>query len=199
MPPAQCPACGRFLKRAFVTALAEQPAPCPGCDEELRPESFAAGEGPVDPDPTDAVGGDVTDAVGTAGVDDPGPAEDPMTAEQAGTPAAEQADAAAAPTSEPVVADPSIRPPDLEPTTVRDHEDVLHGWDRDTSATGLWTDRRPFPTDTVIVGGAAAAGAAAGIVLARRRGGSVLLGALGGLLVGGVTAGVGRRVWHLEG
>ncbi|MCC5948243.1 MAG: hypothetical protein JJT89_07275 [Nitriliruptoraceae bacterium] len=35
MPPKQCPACGRFLRNAFVEGLAETPAPCPGCDEVL--------------------------------------------------------------------------------------------------------------------------------------------------------------------
>lgn len=47
MPPVQCPNCGRFLKNAFVASLAEAAAPCPGCEQQLRPEMF--GEDPSGP------------------------------------------------------------------------------------------------------------------------------------------------------
>jgi hypothetical protein len=35
VPPTQCPECGRFLANAFVTGLADAPAPCPRCGAEL--------------------------------------------------------------------------------------------------------------------------------------------------------------------
>lgn len=40
MPPAQCPECGRFLKRTLVDSLAEAPAPCPKCGVELIEAMF---------------------------------------------------------------------------------------------------------------------------------------------------------------
>jgi hypothetical protein len=45
--PAQCPECGRFLRRDLVESLDAGPAPCPGCGTPLDPERFtASGEAP---------------------------------------------------------------------------------------------------------------------------------------------------------
>ena len=94
--------------------------------------------------------------------------------------------------------DASVRPPDLEPASVRgDDRDVLAGWDVDADVAELtrWqADRRPFPTDTVVVFGAGAVGALAGAVVGARRG----RGALRGLAVGVLAAAVARRVWRLQ-
>jgi hypothetical protein len=92
----------------------------------------------------------------------------------------------------------SVRPPDLAPESVRDRDaDVLAGWDRGADAEEIasWRrDRRPFPTDTVVVLGAAASGVLLGLLADRgHRTRGALLGGLGGL----VGAGVGRRVWRL--
>ena len=50
MPPQQCPECGRFLKNALIENLAQEPAPCPGCDVELTSAMFAGSA----PDPSGA-------------------------------------------------------------------------------------------------------------------------------------------------
>lgn len=42
MPPAQCPECGRFLARDFVSSLPEEGTPCPSCEHVLRPADFGA-------------------------------------------------------------------------------------------------------------------------------------------------------------
>lgn len=94
-------------------------------------------------------------------------------------------------------AEPSVRPPDLPPDQVRDDaSDVLAGWDRGAGAAEIasWTqDRRPFPTDTVVVVSGAVAGALLGAALTPRRGRGALLGGVAGLLG---AAGI-RRVWQL--
>lgn len=41
MPPDQCPACGRFLKRSFVLDLADGVRPCPRCGVELDADAVA--------------------------------------------------------------------------------------------------------------------------------------------------------------
>ncbi len=43
MPPEQCPACGRFLKRSLVDGLATAPEPCPKCGRELTAAMFEVG------------------------------------------------------------------------------------------------------------------------------------------------------------
>jgi hypothetical protein len=43
VPPEQCPECGRFLKQAFVTGLADAAAPCPRCGTELSLDRLAEG------------------------------------------------------------------------------------------------------------------------------------------------------------
>lgn len=93
----------------------------------------------------------------------------------------------------------SVRPPDLRPEAVRDDTtDVLSGWDAGASAADLaaWrADRRPFPTDTVVVAASSAGGAVLGSALDgchRVRGG--FAGATAGL----VAAGLARRIWQLR-
>jgi hypothetical protein len=89
----------------------------------------------------------------------------------------------------------SVRPPDLIPDLVRD--DVLAGWDVGVGPAEMarWgDDRRPFPTDTVVVAGAAMAGCVLGVVLDDRHG----RGAALGTVVGGVAGAAARRVWRLE-
>lgn len=51
MPPQQCPACGRFLKKDFVAALTPAPTPCPRCETGLVDGMFGVG--------ADAGGGDL--------------------------------------------------------------------------------------------------------------------------------------------
>lgn len=58
MPPAQCPECGRFLSKDFVSALTEEGTPCPSCQHVLRPPDFGAASAapeqtdePAPPDP----------------------------------------------------------------------------------------------------------------------------------------------------
>ena len=96
------------------------------------------------------------------------------------------------------LAAPSVRPPDLPPEQVRDDaSDVLDGWDRGAGAAEIasWAqDRRPFPTDTVVVASGALGGALLGAVLTPRRGRGAVVGALLGLLV---AAGL-RRIWQLQ-
>jgi len=47
--PAQCPACGRFLKRELVASLAEGPASCPRCGEDLDQTAFDAARPTAEP------------------------------------------------------------------------------------------------------------------------------------------------------
>ena len=64
MPPAQCPECGRFLSKDFVSSLTQDGTPCPSCQHTLLPADFgmraprpdvaregAAVEEQSDPDP----------------------------------------------------------------------------------------------------------------------------------------------------
>ena len=85
----------------------------------------------------------------------------------------------------------SVRPPDLVPASVRDH-DPLAGWD-----VGMATPEpiasAPFPVDTAVVAGAAVLGALVVGLTTRRAGlGRLLVGALAGAVVGGVARGVWR-------
>lgn len=103
--------------------------------------------------------------------------------------------------------DDSVRPPDLAPDEVRDPPaatapgsvdgDVLAGWDTGVDAAEIasWRkDRRPFPTDTIVIAGAGAAGLLIGMFVRSDRRGS---GAVLGLLAGVVGAAVVRRIWRL--
>jgi hypothetical protein len=167
VPPKQCPACGRFLKNAFVVGLGDAAAPCPGCGDELTAIMFAVVD--ATPDAASVVAADVSSGA----------------------------------TTDTTVDRVSVRPPDLEPASVRDTtRDVLAGWDTTASAEEIasWRrDRRPFPTDTVVVVGSGALGAIAGGVIGRnhdprRLGGGVA----GGLVVGLAVAAVSRRIWRLR-
>jgi len=93
----------------------------------------------------------------------------------------------------------SVRPPDLDPRDVQAvDDDVLAGWDigaTDEEIAAWRLDRRPFPTDTVVVAvGAVLGGVLGSAVSTRRR----PLGAGAGLLGGAVAAGAARRVWELR-
>ncbi|MFP4634607.1 MAG: hypothetical protein ACLFRD_01985 [Nitriliruptoraceae bacterium] len=93
----------------------------------------------------------------------------------------------------------SVRPPDLEPGSVRESaRDPLAGWDPDASAAEVasWRDDRPpFPVDLTVVVGAALLGAGVGALSDERQRGR---GAALGLLVGVSTAAVVRRIWRLS-
>ncbi|MEX2550490.1 MAG: hypothetical protein WD638_09700 [Nitriliruptoraceae bacterium] len=94
----------------------------------------------------------------------------------------------------------SVRPPDLDPETVRDEDDdVLAGWDVGADAAemaGWANDQRPLPVDTIVVAAGVAIGAAVGAILPERR---RIVGAMLGAVAGAVTAGVSRRLWELRG
>ncbi len=96
-------------------------------------------------------------------------------------------------------ADRSVRPPDLDPSDVQRRDlDVLSGWDVGATPEEVasWrSDRRPFPTDTVVVLGAGLAGAAlAGLVAREHRAGWAAAGVIGGVGL----AGAWRRIWELR-
>jgi hypothetical protein len=156
--PKQCPACGRFLERAFIETLRDGDAPCPRCEGTLTAAMFAE--------------------------------RDAMS-----IPAGGSSDAAAADTPDAV----SVRPPDLEPGAVRDRSpDVLAGWDTGVSQEEIasWRhDRRPFPTDTVVVVGAGLAGLALGVAFDDDH---RLRGAVVGALIGILGSAISRQVWHLR-
>lgn len=160
MPPEQCPACGRFLKRALVEGLAAAPAPCPKCEIELTAEMFAV------PAPGPA----------SAAAPEPPPGPPPAAAS---APAAMEVTAAVA---------TSVRPPDLVPDEVRGGPDPLAGWDAGVPAgVEAIRDQRPFPVDTVLVLGAAAVGAAVGAVVGVRPLRDAPIGALVGAVGAGVA------------
>lgn len=178
MPPVQCPECGRFLKKSFVASLADEPAPCPGCETELRPELFdAPTEGSAAPTSTSA----------SSGSTEPETASDTSdTSDASDTDANDTSDSGT-----------SVRPPDLAPEEVRDHTDVLSGWDSGVGQQlDAWaTDRPPFPTDAVVVAGAGLAGLAIGAVVGRDRRATA---AAAGATVGILSAAVARRIWRLD-
>lgn len=106
----------------------------------------------------------------------------------------------AAPAAEPAAArtaagdDASVRPPDLQPTDVRDAPaGVLEGWDRGTGPPAV-VDRAPLPIDAIVLAGAGLVGAVLGSMLGERGCRGAVLGAAGGVL----GAAVARRVWRLE-
>ena len=89
--------------------------------------------------------------------------------------------------------EPSVRPPDLPPTDVREHStDVLAGWDRDTGPPPV-VDRAPFPVDAVVLVGGGLVGALVGVLVCERGGRGGVLGAAAGVL----GAAAARRVWRL--
>lgn len=192
MPPEQCPACGRFLKRAVVERLADVPAPCPKCGIELTPDMFGTVgvDAPATTDVrtpgSDAVG---SDAAGSGGADEVSPATGASAA--TGAPGAAVPLSAAPSSTTAGATSGSVRPPDLPPAEVRDEPDPLAGWDAD--GTAPVRDERPFPLDTVAVATAAIAGAALGAVFGRRALRDGVVGAVGGA----VGAGVARRIWRL--
>jgi hypothetical protein len=178
VPPEQCPACGRFLKRALVDGLADSPAPCPRCGIELSAAMFPAVPG-ADDGPPPAPPAALAEAPAAPSVI---PA----------TPVAPEAPSIRPPDLPPAA--PSIRPPDLPPADVRDEPDPLAGWDAGVpSGAAVVRDERPFPTDTVAVAAATVAGAALGAVFGRRPVRDAVLAGLGGA----VGAGVARRIWQL--
>jgi hypothetical protein len=188
VPPKQCPACGRFLKNAFVEALHDAAAACPACGGELVASMFVVdATGATDSASPTVAAPAAGAASGAASV--PGAAEVPGSAGPAGPPAATE--------------QVSVRPPDLEPATVRDTtRDVLAGWDvtADAAEIASWQrDRRPFPTDTVVVVGAGALGAiAGGLIGASRRPRRVGAGIAGGSTLGFAVAVISRRIWRLS-
>lgn len=155
MPPAQCPECGRFLSKKFVTALAVEPAPCPKCETELTAAHFeellgqaAAPEGPVE--------------------EPAGAAE--LREEQPKIPAEDRS-----------VRPPDLNPGDVGSAT----EDPLTGWDQGgvVELDRFRRGAMDAPPDLAIIAGAATAGAVAGAVVAaghRFRGAGI--GALAGVL-----------------
>ncbi len=91
-------------------------------------------------------------------------------------------------------AEPSVRPPDLQPGQVRDDPgEVLAGWDRGTAPLTV-TDRPPFPVDAVVLAGAGLAGAVLGTLFGERGCRGAVLGAAGGVF----GAAVARTIWRLE-
>jgi len=195
VPPHQCPDCGRFLKADLVDGLSDGPAACPRCGTELTAAMFAATG--VSARPSDAPPPEES-AVHEALTDDDAATSDDVEAIELAPSEGDvpQPLAAAAAT---VSGATSVRPPDLAPDSVRrrDELDVLAGWDADADVVDVaaWgQDRRPFPTDTVVVLGAGVAGAVGGTLLDRRRGRGAALGGLAGL----VAAGVVRRIWRLD-
>ena len=182
MPPKRCPECGRFLANEFVASLATASAPCPRCGTSLAPD--------------DVVGGGTRAQRSQARTPEAAP-----TTSAASTPAAATSQGAGVRTAAASAPSPdgSVRPPDLDPTDVRRQDpDVLAGWDRGATAEEVasWrADRRPFPTDTIVVVGGAVLGAvAAGLLARRHRPAWIAAGAIGGA----GAAGASRRIWELR-
>jgi hypothetical protein len=177
VPPKRCPECGRFLSNELVASLATSSVPCPRCDTPLSADTIVAGSGGSPrrgPRPQQVAAAAVVTAAVTSA---PSNEEEPE----------ERREAA------------SVRPPDLDPREVQTAEDdVLAGWDVGVTAdeVAAWrTDRRPFPTDTVVVAvGAVLGGVLGSIISGRRR----ALGTGVGVLGGAVAAGVVLRVWELR-
>jgi hypothetical protein len=193
VPPKRCPECGRFLANDLVSSLADAPAPCPRCGEELRPDTIVGGERSRRPRPARASERSPASASSAAPAPHP-----PQDAAVSGDGAPDDAPSSAAGTEQ--RAGDSIRPPDLDPAAVRTpDDDVLFGWDAGVTPDEVasWrVDRRPFPTDTIVVLGAALAGGLlAGLLPDRHRGRWAALGAVGGA----VAAGAARRIWELRG
>lgn len=186
MPPKRCPECGRFLSNELVASLASSSVPCPRCDTPLSADTIVGGGGGA------RQGARAQPVVAALAVT--------STAGNGRAPQEQVRDpASVSPPQEQVREPASVRPPDLDPRQVRSVEDnVLAGWDAGVTAdeiAGWRSDRRPFPTDTVIVAvGALLGGVIGGAVCDRRR----ALGAGIGVVGGAVAAGAGRRVWELR-
>jgi hypothetical protein len=159
VPAAQCPECGRFLSKTFVTALAVEPASCPKCGTGLTAAHFA-------------------DLLGQA-TSPEGPDEEPAAAAEL---RAEQPDLAAEDRS---VRPPDLDPVDVG----ADERDPLEGWDEGVVELDRYRPGTAEPpSDLAILAGAAAAGAVAGAVIAtghRVRGAG--LGALLGAIAAGAA------------
>lgn len=160
--PAQCPACGRFLKKDLVESLAAGPAPCPRCGEELDASTFdEAAVG--DPSSSGAPPAHAVEEVAR------------VRAEVAGEVVEVRAD-------EPAPA----------ATSAPDARDPLAGWDEDvpTAAAGLGRRREGdlvvalAPEQAAV---AAAVGAVLGALVARRRGVGALVGAILAVLGGAIA------------
>lgn len=164
MPPAQCPECGRFLSKQFVTALAVEPAPCPKCGTELTAAHFG-------------------EVLGQAAAPE-GPAEEPAGA------AALREEQPRIPVQDRSVRPPDLDPGDVG----AGGRDPLAGWDEgDVVDLDRVRRGMDAPPDLAIIAGAAAAGAVAGAVVAaghRARGAGV--GALAGLLAAAAARQVWR-------
>jgi hypothetical protein len=186
VPPQQCPECGRFLKQALVVSLADAPAACPRCKVQLVAAMFEVPAVPETPEP-------LADAPATVLASDP----DTEVTIEVTAELADPADAPSAATERAAEDAPSVRPPDLAPDAVRGEVDVLAGWDvgADADEIASWReDRRPFPTDTVLVLGAGVVGGAiAAAVAGDRRLRAAATGAVLGVLGGAIT----RRIWRL--
>lgn len=173
MPPKRCPECGRFLSNELVASLASSSVPCPRCGTPLS---------------TDTI-------VGGAAAQRQGARAQPVTATLGAAATLGNGRGPSEPGDEPT----SVRPPDLDPRQVRSaDDDVLAGWDAGATAeeiAGWRSDRRPFPTDTVVVAvGALLGGVIGGAVCARRRALGIGLGVVGGA----AAAGASRRIWELR-
>jgi hypothetical protein len=181
VPPKRCPECGRFLSNELVASLASSSVPCPRCETPLSAETIV---------------------VGSVGSPRRGPRAQPVAPAVAAA-AAVTATATSAAGNAPESAEDregaSVRPPDLDPREVQTpDDDVLAGWDVGVTAdeVAAWrTDRRPFPTDTVVVAVGAILGGVLGNLLSEHR---RVLGTGVGVLGGAVAAGAVRRVWELR-
>lgn len=159
MPPAQCPECGRFLSKTFVTALAVEPVPCPKCATVLTAAHFAG-------------------LLGQAASPE-GPDEEPAAAAEL---RAEQPDLAQQDTS---VRPPDLDPVDVG----AGDRDPLEGWDESVVDLDRYRPGTAEPpSDLAILAGAAAAGAVAGAVMATgHRARSAGIGALLGAIAAGAA------------
>lgn len=178
MAPAQCPECGRFLSKGLVASLAVESVSCPKCGTLLSASQFD-----LDPHGADArPDGPDEEPAGAAALRQDQPAVPAVDASSGG-------DASEA---------TSVRPPDLDPSSVRgSSEDVLAGWDQSGGDVVDLSDRRggsDAPPDAAVVAGAGVAGALLGMVVASRRGRGGVIGLLLGLLAGAAA----RRVWVLD-
>lgn len=163
MPPAQCPECGRFLSKQFVTALAVEPAPCPKCGTELTAAHFG-------------------EVLGQAAAPE-GPVEEPAGA------AALREGQPRIPVQDRSVRPPDLDPDDVG----AGGRDPLAGWDEGDVVDLDRRRGMDAPPDLAIIAGAAAAGAVAGAVVAaghRARGAGV--GALAGVLAAAAARQVWR-------
>ena len=158
------------------------PQQCPECGRFLKKDFVAALGAQPTPCPRCETG--LTAAMFGVG---PVPAAE-VAEEESPMPGQASGDAEAAAT------DASVRPPDLQPTEVRDSPTgVLEGWDRGTGPQPV-VDRAPLPIDAIVLAGAGLVGAVLGSMIGERGCRGAVLGAAGGVL----GAAVARRVWRLE-